>query len=48
MKAALAAGGRIDALFCDVFQFRDDKICGLVTYQVDTHPGDATRRAFDA
>jgi hypothetical protein len=27
--------GRIDALFCDVFHFRADKICRLVTYQVD-------------
>jgi ketosteroid isomerase-like protein len=27
-------GGHIDALFCDVFHFRDDKICRLVTYQV--------------
>jgi ketosteroid isomerase-like protein len=48
VQAALNAGGRIDALFCDVFHFRDDKICRLVTYQVDRHPGDQTRRAFDA
>jgi uncharacterized protein len=48
VQASLEAGGRIDALFCDVFQFRDDKICRLVTYQVDRHPGDQTRRAFDA
>jgi ketosteroid isomerase-like protein len=48
VQAALKAGGRIDALFCDVFHFRDDKICRLVTYQVDRHPGDQTRRAFDA
>jgi uncharacterized protein len=48
VQAALEAGGRIDALFCDVFHFRDDKICRLVTYQVDRHPGDQTRRAFDA
>jgi uncharacterized protein len=38
VQAALADGGRIDALFCDVFRFRDDKICGLVTYQVDRDP----------
>ena len=48
VQAALRDGGRIDALFCDVFQFRGDKICRLVTYQVDRHPGDQTRRAFDA
>jgi uncharacterized protein len=48
VQAALKAGGRIDALFCDVFQFRDDKICRLVTYQVDRRPGDQTRRAFEA
>jgi ketosteroid isomerase-like protein len=48
VQAALKAGGRIDALFCDVFHFRDDKICRLVTYQVDRHPGDHTRRAFGA
>ena len=47
VQAALQAGGRIDALFCDVFHFRGDKVCGLVTYQVDRHPGDHTRRAFD-
>ena len=48
VQAAMRDGGRIDALFCDVFRFRDDKICALVTYQVDRLPGDATRRAFDA
>ena len=48
VQAALKAGGRIDALFCDVFQFRDDKICRLVTYQVNRNPGEHTRRAFDA
>jgi ketosteroid isomerase-like protein len=48
VQAALAAGGRIDALFCDVFHFRGDRICRLVTYQVDRHPGDQTRRAFEA
>jgi ketosteroid isomerase-like protein len=35
VQAALRDGGRIDALFCDVFHFRDEKICRLVTYQVD-------------
>jgi ketosteroid isomerase-like protein len=48
VQAALKTGGRIDALFCDVFHFRDDKICRLVTYQVDRRPGDHTRRAFGA
>jgi ketosteroid isomerase-like protein len=48
VQAALKAGGRIDALFCDVFHFRDDRISRLVTYQVDRLPGDQTRRAFDA
>jgi ketosteroid isomerase-like protein len=48
VQASLEAGGRIDALFCDVFQFRGDKICRLVTYQVDRHPGGQTRAAFDA
>jgi len=48
VQAELKAGGRIDALFCDVFHFRDDKICQLVTYQVDRQPGDETGRAFDA
>jgi hypothetical protein len=32
---ALKAGGSINALFCDVFRFSDDKIRRLVTYQVD-------------
>jgi uncharacterized protein len=48
VQASLADGGRIDALFCDVFHFRDDRISRLVTYQVDRHPGDRTRRAFGA
>jgi uncharacterized protein len=48
VQTALRDGGRIDALFCDVFQFRDDKICRLVTYQVDRLPGDQTRRAFSS
>jgi uncharacterized protein len=48
VQAALKGDGRIDALFCDVFHFRGDKICRLVTYQVDRHPGDVTRRAFGA
>jgi uncharacterized protein len=47
VQAELKAGGRIDALFCDVFQFRDDKICRLVTYQVDRRPDEGTRRGFE-
>jgi ketosteroid isomerase-like protein len=47
VQADLKAGGRIDALFCDVFHFRDDKICRLVTYQVDRRPDEGTRRGFD-
>ena len=35
VQADLATGGRVDALFCDVFHFRGDRICRLVTYQVD-------------
>jgi ketosteroid isomerase-like protein len=46
VRAARADGGRIDALFCDVFHFRGEKICRLVTYQVDRHPGDNTLEAF--
>ena len=48
VQADLNAGGRIDALFCDVFHFRGDRICRLVTYQADRQPGDVTRRAFEA
>ncbi len=48
VQAALKTGGRIDALFCDVFHFRDDKICRLATYQVDRHAGEQARRAFEA
>ena len=47
VRAALRDGGEIDALFCDVFEFRGEEICRLVTYQVDRHSGDATRRAFE-
>jgi ketosteroid isomerase-like protein len=47
VQAALVEGGRIDALFCDVFHFRDDKVCRLVTYQVDSHRDDHTLRAFE-
>jgi uncharacterized protein len=46
VQAELRAGGRLDALFCDVFHFRDGKICRLVTYQVDRAEGDSTRLAF--
>ena len=35
VRTELRGGGRADALFCDVFHFRGDKICRLVTYQVD-------------
>jgi uncharacterized protein len=35
VQVGLKTGGRIDALFCDVFQFRGDRICRLMTYQVD-------------
>jgi len=38
VQAARRDGGRIDALFCDVFHFRDGRICRLVTYQVDREP----------
>ena len=48
VQAALVRGGRIDALFCDVFHFRDDKICRLVTYQVDRHRDHRTLRAFES
>ena len=41
VQTDLRGGGRVDALFCDVFHFRDGKICRLVTYQVDRgQPGD--------
>lgn len=42
VQAALRDGGRIDALFCDVFHFRGDRICRLVTYQVDREPQTAS------
>jgi uncharacterized protein len=48
VQASLKAGGRIDALFCDVFHFRGDRICRLVTYQVDRHPAAQTRHASDS
>jgi ketosteroid isomerase-like protein len=35
VQTDLKDGGRVDALFCDVFHFRGNKICRLVTYQVD-------------
>jgi ketosteroid isomerase-like protein len=47
VQAALVGGGRIDALFCDGFHFRDDKICRLVTYQVDRHRDHDALRAFE-
>jgi ketosteroid isomerase-like protein len=47
VQAAIRDGSRLDALFCDVFHFRGDRICRLVTYQVDRQPGDSTRRAWE-
>jgi len=38
VQSALTTGGRVDALFCDVFHFRGDKISRLVTYLVDRCP----------
>ena len=38
VQAALTTGGRVDALFCDVFHFRGDKISRLVSYLVDRCP----------
>ena len=35
VRVALQAGGLVDAVFCDVFDFKDGKIQRLVTYQVD-------------
>lgn len=46
VQAGLRDGGRLDAVFCDVFEFRGEKICRLVTYQADRHPGAQTQRAF--
>ena len=40
VQTDLRGGGRVDALFCDVFHFRDDRICRLVTYQVDRRASD--------
>ena len=40
VRTDLRGGGRVDALFCDVFHFRGDKICRLVTYQVDRRASD--------
>ena len=47
VQVAMKDGSRIDALFCDVFHFRDDRICRLVTYQVDRHPDGHTARVFE-
>ena len=47
VQADLESGGRIDALFCDVFHFRDDRICHLTTYQVDRELGGQTRQVFE-
>jgi uncharacterized protein len=40
VQTDLRGGGRVDALFCDVFHFRDDRICRLVTYQVERRASD--------
>lgn len=32
VKAKLKDGNLIDAVFCDVFHFRDEKICKLTSY----------------
>lgn len=34
-SAALRAGGRLEFVFCDVFDFRGDRISRLETYQVN-------------
>jgi len=46
VRVALAAGGEIDALFCDVFHFREHKICRLMTYQVDRAGAEQTLKAL--
>lgn len=38
VRAGLAAGGEVDALFCAVVDFRGDRICRVVTYRVDRGP----------
>ena len=35
VRVALRAGGVLDAVFCDVFDFKDGKIQRLVTYQAN-------------
>ena len=35
VRVALKAGGVLDAMFCDVFDFKNGKIQRLVTYQVN-------------
>jgi ketosteroid isomerase-like protein len=35
VQADMANGQRLDAVFCDVFGFRGDRICELTTYQVN-------------
>lgn len=32
VKAKMKDGSKLDAVFCDVFHFREDKICKLSTY----------------
>lgn len=38
VKAKLKGGHLIDAVFCDVFHFRDDKICKLTSYLMFSQP----------
>jgi ketosteroid isomerase-like protein len=35
VQADMASGQRLDAVFCDVFVFRGDRVCELTTYQVN-------------
>lgn len=35
VQVAMRNGGVLDAVFCDVFTFKEDKICHLETYQVN-------------
>lgn len=38
VKARLKGGNKIDAVFCDVFHFRENKICKLTTYLMFNKP----------
>jgi hypothetical protein len=35
VRVKLTNGSRLDAVFCDVFVFRGERICELTTYQVN-------------